>query len=413
MTMDHNNQKDTTGRSKPLRHGVILVAGGAVGAGMFALPLVSAGAWFSWSVAMLLLVCWLTYLAASLLIDVNIKFPAGSSFDTLVRAVLGRKWARLNNLSIAFIMFVLMYAYITAGAGILSASLSSLIESEASLPRPLMSLLFAFVIGALLWFGTSMVSQISTLLMIGMCLTFLSANSGLIVSLDPAFFFLDLDHNVQFIWSAVPVFVTAFACAGLVPSLSAHYSNHGPTIKRSVLLGLLLALAVYLIWLTATLGSISRSEFVAVAEQGGGLSALLNALQNSAENSLINRSLTWFSHFAVITSFLSIGLGLVHFLADHFSLNRGAVGQLQAILIAFVPPLFASLVAPYGFVSAIAYAGLFVAFSFLIVPALMHAKLFAQKNRYLSGRGLAVGMFGVLVMILKLLSILGLLPTYP
>jgi len=31
---------------KPIWHGVMLVAGGAIGAGMFALPLVASGTWF-------------------------------------------------------------------------------------------------------------------------------------------------------------------------------------------------------------------------------------------------------------------------------------------------------------------------------------------------------------------------------
>ena len=68
---------------KPVWHGVALVAGGAIGAGMFALPMVSAGMWFSWSAVGLFITWALTYIAALLLAEVNLKFAQGASFHTL------------------------------------------------------------------------------------------------------------------------------------------------------------------------------------------------------------------------------------------------------------------------------------------------------------------------------------------
>ncbi len=413
MAMTIDKKREPNSDAKPIWHGVILVAGGAVGAGMFALPLVSAGAWFWWSVLGLVVVCLFTYLAAKLLIDVNAKYPIGSSFDTLVSEVLGRNWARVNNVSIAFIMFVLMYAYITAGAGILSNSLVTLGGDALHLLRPLLSVLFAGTIALFIWFGTSMVSRVSTLLLMAMCLTFLTANAGLIDSLESTALLIYRKDFVLYIWSALPVFVTAFACAGLVPSLSSYYANRVSRIETSVLFGLILALFVYVIWLASTLGSINRESFVEVAENGGGLSALLLMLKSGTDSSVISASLSWFSHFAVITSFLSIGLGLAHFLVDRFRLKGDAIGRAQSVALAFVPPLIASVFAPYGFVSAIAYAGLFVAFSFFIVPALMQRKL-NRTSSTRSARGwLSVFAFGVLIIVLKILSVLSLLPSYP
>jgi len=411
--MKSNNTPQIAAKSKPLWHGVILVAGGAVGAGMFALPFVSAGAWFYWAVIGLATVCLFTYLSALLLIEVNVRYPLGSSFDTLIRDSLGSLWASVNNVSIGFIMFILMYAYITAGAGILGSSVAHILPENQAVPKPVFSLIFASIAGLSIWFGTTTVSRLSTVLMVAMCGAFLTANSGLLGSLDVAALLASNTGELAYLWTALPVFVTAFACAGLVPSLASHYNNRADRTGLAVLLGLLLTMLVYVVWLGATLGNISRTEFVDVAANGGGLSALVLALQSDSSTRLINASLTWFSHFAVITSFLSVGLGLVHFIADRFNFSTSPLGRAQSVALAFCPPLIASIVAPYGFVSSIAYAGMFVAFSFFIVPALMYRKLALADSHIGHSRWMSVLVFGVLVIVLKLLTVIDWLPNYP
>ena len=407
------DEKQCARSVKPIWHGIILVAGGAVGAGMFALPLMSAGAWFTSAIVGLIVVSIVTYLAASLLVDVNVQYPDGSSFDTLIRGVLGHRWALANNISIAFIMYILMYAYITAGAGILEASVLSLPIQGVVLPRAILSILFALSAALFIWLGTSMVSRVSTVLMIGMCLAFVTANSGLLVSLDLSSLINSEVGNFVYIWSALPVFVTAFACAGLVPSLSSHYDNHARKVKLSILFGLGVVLLVYVVWLASTLGNISRDGFIQIDENGGGLSALVASLSGRTDSSLIKVSLNWFSHFAVITSFLSIGLGLAHFIVDKFAFYADATGRAKSVLLAFFPPLVASLIAPYGFVAAIAYAGVFVAFSFFVVPALMSRKQAYVKGAVAPKSWIMVLGFGLIIIVLKLSNAAGWLPNYP
>ncbi len=406
---------------RPLWHGIMLVAGGAIGAGMFALPLVASGSWFVLSSLGLAFVCCITYLAAKLLLDVNVRYPEGSSFDTLISDILGPRYAMINNLSIAFIMFILMYAYITAGAGILERSMIAKLQilsfwpDDFEIARSFLSLVFASIAALFIALGASTVSRVSGILMLGMCASFIAANSGLVLSLEFSMLIKQADSSLKYLWAALPVFVTAFACAGLVPSLCEHYENKELDIKRALFLGLLLALLVYVVWLMSTLGHVSRESFLVVKSDGGGLNALVAALQTRTDSSAIKFSLVWFSNFAVITSFLGVGLGLVHFLRDRFDLDKQSHATLKAVLLAFAPPLIGSLIAPYGFVSAIAYAGVFVAFSFFIVPALMYktmrrdaALTFSEKVSWYSVAG-----FGVLIIILKIAGLLSILPSYP
>jgi len=134
------------------------------------------------------------------------------------------------------------------------------------------------------------------------------------------------------------------------------------------------------------------------AEQAG-MAELLAALKAVSEKEQLLAVLTGFSHLAVITSFLSVALGLVHFIQDRLSLSTNLKGRGLATLIAFSPPMIASLVAPYGFVQAISYAGFFVAISFFIVPACLYI-----KHDKLNFAAITVLLAGVLVILFKALS---------
>ena len=394
---------------KPLWHGVVLVAGGAIGAGMFALPMVSAGMWFAWAVLGLIVTWAFTYAAARLLADVNLTFAEGASFHSMVRSVLGPGWAWGNDVAIAFIMAILMYAYITAGAEILAHSLDSSLGVVNKIPRSALSVVFALVVGMFVWLGTSFVSRVTTVFLVGLVLSFIVANTELVTIAD-WLTLLPVSGELaysKFLWAAIPVFVTAFACAGLVPSLVKHYRTEPQKIRLSLLLGTQIVLLTYFVWLATTFASLPRDEFLAVAAQGGKIEHLVNALQQGSSNQTLHHVLKWFSHFAIITSFLGIGLGLFHFLCDALKLGGSRVGRAKAAILTFLPPAVMSVYLPYGFVKAIGFAGLLVAFSFFIVPAWMHIK---QNGLRLSP--VFVMFFGVLVAVLKMSLLLQLLPAY-
>lgn len=421
----------TQSKSPTLLHGIALVAGGAIGAGMFALPLAAAGAGFMWAVFGLLLVWAMTYLACLVLLEVNTRFEPGASFDTLVRTRLGRVWARVNNFSITFIMMILMYAYTTAGASILEPLISTYVKPENLPATGLLSIVFASVVGLSVWLGTKLVGRLSAILLTAMLVTFVIANAGLIKHIDASLLALPMDLAVErlhLVWISLPVFVTAFACAGLVPSLVKHYHTDIIKAKKSLFFGTLASLLIYIVWLSTTLGTLDQANLSSVVSAGGTTGDLVSALQarqiEAGQNKpdlILRQALAMFSHFAIITSFLSIGLGLFHFIADRFSWSSDPIDKTKAALLAFAPPMLMSLLAPFGFVSAIGYAGLMVVFSFFIVPVLMLKKqrqLKVHQNYKTEIRAVpdvilnALLLFATLVIALKLATIFELLPSF-
>ena len=73
--------------------GSMMVAGTAIGAGMLALPMTSAGMWFNWSMVLMLLSWFCMLRASQAILEVNLLFEPGDSLHTLVQNTLGSFWS--------------------------------------------------------------------------------------------------------------------------------------------------------------------------------------------------------------------------------------------------------------------------------------------------------------------------------
>lgn len=395
------------------------MAGGAIGAGMFALPMVSVGPWFLWAIFGFLLVWLITYSSASLFAKVNINLVSDkqntldiqNSFSSLVKLVLGARWAQINNNCIVFIMMILMYAYTTAGASILQSTFAAMNVALGPDSKSWLSACFALLTGIVVLIGTTFVSRIMLGLMLAMLLTFIFAMFGVVPNVQIDNLKLPTSNTFTYLFAALPVYVTAFACTGLVPSLVRHYQGQTHKVNQCVFWGTLLALIVYIVWILATLGSVGRDSFIQIIDGGSDLSKLNAALVMAGSDTNLHTRLSLFSHLAIITSFLSVGLGLFHFIQDRLSLSNAYKDKVFTTCICFIPAALASFFFPYGFVYAIGYAGVFVAFSFFILPGVLGLVVFKNKRTAkLTFQSYAAITFGAFIIILKIGIILSLLP---
>jgi amino acid permease len=144
----------------------MITVGTAVGAGMFSLPVVSAGMWFSWSIVCLLVSWFCMYQISLMILEVNLNFKIGDSFDTIVRSALGKGWSIINGLAFAFLLYILDYAYISGGGSIVTHTLVT--TTGYAPPQMISGLMFALFFSFIVWLSTRAVARVITILIVSM-----------------------------------------------------------------------------------------------------------------------------------------------------------------------------------------------------------------------------------------------------
>ncbi|AWX13545.1 tryptophan permease [Mergibacter septicus] len=401
--------------------GAMIVAGTAIGAGMFANPTATAGLWFLGSILALAYTWFCMTTSGLMILEANLHYPTGASFSTIVKDLLGNGWNLINSLSLVFVLYILTYAYITSGGGITQNLLNSAF-GEQSVSRSTASLLFCFIVAFSVWLSTKTVDRFTTILIGGMVFAFLLSTTGLLSSVKSAVLFDSISqgeqHYLPYLLTALPVCLVSFGFHSNVPSLVKYYDRQPKRIARAIIIGTSIALVIYLLWQLAVQGNLPRNQFAPVIEKGGDIAALLSAMQAYIHSDYVSSALNFFAYMAIASSFLGVTLGLFDYLADLFKFDDSILGRTKTTLITFLPPLILSLQFPYGFVIAIGYAGLAATIWVAIVPALL-AK--ASRKKYPTQSYTVFGgnfmiyfilFFGIINIIAQLAERFGILPIF-
>ncbi|CAG9422518.1 tryptophan permease [Providencia alcalifaciens] len=398
--------------------GSMIIAGTAVGAGMFSIPMVTSGVWFSGSVVLLIYTFICMLLSGLMILEANMNYPAGASFHTMVKDLLGSGWNTINTLSITFVLYILTYAYISAGSSIITENISKYVQ----VPQALSGFVFAVVIAFFVWLSTRAVDRLSTILIGGMVITFVMSIGGMVTTASPLVLFDQYENSqseyLPYALAALPYLLTSFGYHGNVPGLVKYYNKDSRSVMLSLVYGAGITVTIYILWQYAIQGNIPRSSFIAIRENGNNIGALLNQMNISAQSSFISQFLTLFSYMALASSFLGVSLGLFDFIADFFKLNDSHQGRFKSVIITFLPPTILGLAFPDGFIYAIGFAGLAATIWAVIVPAMMaraSRKRFPNNSYRTPGGSFVIGfviLFGLINATAHILSLLGLLPIY-
>lgn len=365
-------------RNPSLFGGAMIIAGGTIGAGMLANPISTSGIWFIGSILILCYTWFCMTTSGLMLLEANLHYPTGASFDTLVKDLLGKGWNVINGLSVAFVLYILTYAYITSGGGLTESFLNQLFSSDQNtieIGRTFGSLIFCIVLALFVWFSTKAVDRFSTILIAGMIVAFFLSITNLLGLVKTDVLLDSLSQGEQqylpYALAALPVCLVSFGFHQNVPSLVKYYDRDSNKVAKSILYGTFIALIIYILWQLAIQGNLPRNEFIPVIQKGGDITVLLEALNSQIQTDYIGLVLRFFAYMAIASSFLGVTLGLFDYLADLLKFNNSASGRTKTALITFLPPLILSLLYPYGFVIAIGYAGLAATIWAVIIPALL------------------------------------------
>ncbi|MFT5880674.1 MAG: tryptophan-specific transport protein [Moritella sp.] len=394
--------------------GIFIITGTSIGAGMFSLPVLTSGMWFGWAILFLCISWYCMYSSALYLLEANQKFKHGVNFDTMTKALLSPALRLLNGLSVLFVSYILVYAYISGGGSMLGHSLQS--GFGISIDQSLSSFIFATLLGLIVSFSTQAVDRFTSVMLGGMVITFCIAmftllNGSELSLLQP---FAQMSERLPYSWAAIPSLMVCFGFHSNIPSLVKYYQKDSGKVVNSIRYGSLLALTIYIIWLLASFTVIGREGFTDVIAKGGNMGALVGALEAAVSGSTLAVMLQLFANFAVATSFLGVALGLFDFLTDLLKLDNTVAGRSKTALLTFVPPMVGGVLFPNGFIYAIGYAGFAAAVFAVFTPvalAFQARHKMPEADFTVTGgysRMLIVMLFAICVVTFQVLSMLGL-----
>ena len=152
----------------------LIIAGTAIGAGMLAMPLTSAGIGFGFT-AVLLIGLWLL-LAYSGLLFVEVYQTAKRKDDgvaTLAENYFGMPGRIISTVSLFVLLYALSAAYMTGGGELLASALPANLFGDEGTHLKTSILLFTIILGAFVVIGTNGVDGITRLLFSGKIFVFI------------------------------------------------------------------------------------------------------------------------------------------------------------------------------------------------------------------------------------------------
>lgn len=350
--------------------GILLVAGCCIGAGMLGLPVLSAKAGFIPSSATFFL-CWVFMLATGLLLlEVNLRYGKDISIITMAEKTLGFYGKAVSWFVYLFLFYSLMVAYVAASGSLVTDFFEQVTGKVVHFS--IGSFLFCLLFGYLIYLGTKAVDWFNRLLMIGLILAY-----ALLIMVGAKS--VKLSNLIHSDWSsatlAIPAVIVSFGFHNMIPSLNNYMHGNVTKLKWTLIVGSFIPFLIYLAWEWLILGIVPAENFVTALDQG---EMATQALRNATGASWVTDVAELFAFFAIITSFLSVALSFVDFLADGLKIEKTKKWKIILIGLVLAPPFVFAIFYPTVFLMALNYAGGFGAvILFGILPALM-----AWKNRY-------------------------------
>lgn len=356
---------------------ILIVAGTTIGGGMLAMPIISAAIGFK-AILLVLISIWLIMCYTALLfLEVYKHSSTTEGFNSISQKYLGN-WASITTaVCMIALMYALLAAYISGGGDVATDILSQWLGKD--LAPEIGVLIFTVIFGGIVSLGTQTVDVFNKWIF-AIKLVFLVIVLVLLSSKVQQVNLLSSPINRTSILLVLPVIFTSFGFHVNIPSIVAYMDGNQKKLKRIFIIGSALPLIIYILWQLMVLGSINQSEFMRILDEKSNIQGLLIAIRQMVDNPIINTSFNVFATAALVTSFLGVSLGLFDYIKDLSKKYKVIENTVVVSLLTFLPPLLFALFYPEGFVLALGYAAIPLAFLIIILPALLIRKVYQTYN---------------------------------
>lgn len=391
---------------------ILIVAGTTIGAGMLAMPIISANVGFLF-MSFILFCIWLAIFYTSvLLVNVYQYNSINDGLNTLTLKYLGKSGAVITGLSMLTLMYALVSAYIAGGGDILRTNIEQLFNIHLS-PQ-LSAVLFTLLFGGIIAFGTKAVDY-STKVVFSIKILCLCLVLGLLLPHIEMAYLSYLPQSPLPVLATIPIIFTSFGFSVVIPSLVKYLDGNLRQLKWVFFIGSSIPLVLYLIWELTILGNIESGVFSEILKNNSGIEGLLKSIQEIQDSPLIKISFTIFAAAAILTSFWGVALALNDYIKDLAKDRPKIKHHISAFILTFLPPILFALFYPDGFVIALGYASISLVILALIIPMLMLQKAKKQAGETTSVlQYISYGLLWVLavsIVVLQILLALNLLPS--
>ncbi len=401
-----------------------LIAGTTVGAGVLALPAVTLPVGLVPSMV-LMVAAWLYMLISGLLIaEANLQAMRQTGRADLgllatVRLSLGKRGAIAAGIIYIFIHYALLVAYVARGGDILTAAIANggrslgMLQPDMVRTVPLWwgHVAFVAILGGVLYGGSKrFVSGLNSVLVVMVVVAF----GGLLgLTLEQVEVSRWQFQQWAAVSTAVPVMFVAFVYQNVVPVITTQLAGDEKKVRKAIVLGSLVPLAMFALWNAVILGSV---EIDALALNNASAAGIvidpIELLRQGKTHPLLGMMISVFSEVAIATSFIGFVLGLLNVFNDVFkSTFEHRFSQLNLVPenifygLTLIVPLLLSFIDPNIFFEAIDFAGAFGNSTlFGIVPVLMIWKMRGASASSVplvpGGKGLLIAMMAIAVSVI-------------
>lgn len=380
--------------------GALLIAGSCIGAGMLALPIVTGMAGFFCSTILFFLAWAFMTTTALLLVEAHGWFHKQINFLSILDHTIGKSIKAVAWTTYLFLFYALLVAYISGTGALFSSFFYSFFHLQV--PDWVGSVALIVLFGWIVYLGTRSVDLCNRFLMLVKIVCF-----GLLVLFSATYIKPQLLLHVDPIYAPMsfPLLVIAFGFHNMIPSLTNYMKGNLKYVRLSIIIGSLIAFAIYLIWEVIVLGILPLDQIRTSLQKGKDSSQALSLFLHSTTIKIYAEGLAF---FAILTSFFSQALSLVHFLEDGFKVTHKKQESFSLCLLALCPPLLFALCYHQLFFKALNFAGgicaviLFGIFPVAMVWIGRYHKLMKGSYRFPFGKLSLVLVFTIAISILFL-----------
>ncbi len=355
--------------------GILLIGGCCIGAGMLGLPILTGLVGFFPSLILFAITAFFMTMTGLMLVEVNGWFSGRTNFITMISDLLGP----IGKIACWFLYLFLFYALLVAYLADSSHLVTTFFKSIGiSFPIWVGSLFFVLFFGWIVYFGTRSVDLVNRFLMAGKITVYIAL---LVFGLGYVEVKLLKEVHLEYAFAALPILVISFGFHNLIPTLSHYLGGDTKRIRKSIIGGVLFTLTIYLFWQLIALGSLPIEGKGGILESYKlGLDAA-QALKNYVSAPWLGNLAGILAFIAILTSFLTQTLSLVHFLSDGLKIAHKGRENIWICLATLVPPLVFAILYPTIFYQALGFAGgVCAVILFGIFPVLMIWRGRYQRN---------------------------------